>query len=124
MQRPALLQSILILALTMSQSANAQLKEPKGASDQALVAATAKRLLPCFTTTGVTQAFPETRDLPPEKNLVSVTLLGASGKSVSDGYTYWIAIESSRSYAYVRQVGGFAGSNKLYGPIPISTECK
>ncbi|MCV2357032.1 hypothetical protein LNV09_23050 [Paucibacter sp. B2R-40] len=103
--------------------AHAQLKEPASQTDRELVALVSKRLSPCFTTLGVKRDFKLAPELPTESKISAISLLPASGPMVNDGYAYWIALHESRAHVYVRQVGGFGGTHKLYGPIDINEQC-
>ncbi|WIT13375.1 hypothetical protein PFX98_07120 [Paucibacter sediminis] len=114
--------ALAAMAVT-SPCAHAQLKEPTSQSDRELVASVSKRLASCFTSLGVKGAFALTPTLPAESELAAVTLLPATGPVVNDGYAYWLALHASRKQVYVRQVGGFAGAQKLYGPIAIDAQC-
>jgi len=106
-----------------SPCARAQLKEPVSRADHDLVASVSKRLSDCFTTVGVKGEFALAPALPAESELVAITLLPATGPAVNDGYAYWLALHVSRTQVYVRQVGGFAGAQRLYGPIDINARC-
>jgi hypothetical protein len=107
-----------------SPCAHAQLKEPVSRADRDLLASVSKRLSSCFTTVGIKGKFALAPALPSESELSAVTLLPATGPTVNDGYAYWLALHVSRTQVYVRQVGGFAGAQRLFGPIDIKAGCE
>jgi hypothetical protein len=40
--------------------------------------------------------------------------------NVEDGYSHWLLVSSARREAFVVQRGGFAGLQKVYGPLPVA----
>jgi hypothetical protein len=51
-------------------------------------------------------------------------LLAASGPLVHDGYNYMLLIHGPSNAAYVVQLGGFAGSQTVFGPIALTATCQ
>jgi len=98
--------------------------EPRTANEKAFVESVQKRLAPCFTMLGVDSTMPVAAKLPPDKELLAAVQLRASGPLVHDGYNYMLFIHSPSNSAYVLQLGGFAGSRAIFGPIPLATTCQ
>ncbi len=42
---------------------------------------------------------------------------------VSDGYYHWLVVDREKSVAYIRQAGGFAGRQRVYGPLTLPVAC-
>jgi len=83
---------------------------------------TAARLQPFVRPTGVNQAWPVAAALPEELAQRPGRLLSDQG-NVEDGYTHWLVVSTASRAAYVIERGGFAGTQKIYGPLPVAV-CK
>lgn len=42
---------------------------------------------------------------------------------LADGYRHWLRLHKSTNMVYIVQVGGFAGTRTIYGPIPADKDC-
>jgi len=119
--RHLLFASVALLAV----SAKAQKAiEPHTANERVFVESVQKRLSACFTMVGVDRTIPVAAKLPPDKELLAAVQLRASGPLVHDGYNYMLFIHSPSNSAFVLQLGGFAGSQTVFGPIPLTTTCR
>lgn len=98
--------------------------EPRTDNEKVFVESVAKRLSPCFTMLGVDRSMPVAAKRPPDKELLASVLLRASGPLVHDGYNYMLLVHSPSNSAFVVQLGGFAGSQAVFGPIPLASTCQ
>ena len=103
---------------------SAQIIEPLTDVDQVFVESVKKRLSPCFTMLGAHRSIPVAAKRPPDKELLAEVLLAASGPLVHDGYNYMLLIHGPSNAAYVVQLGGFAGSQTVFGPIGLTATCQ
>jgi hypothetical protein len=55
--------------------------------------------------------------------MIAGVLLPISGARVNDGYNYMLMFHGPSNSGYVVQLGGFAGSQTLFGPLRLDTEC-
>ena len=116
---------VLVAAvLGVSSVVSAQLIEPQTAKERALVEAVSQRMSSCFTTLGPKRSFPVVSHLPPQEELFAAVLFRASGPWVSDGYNYILLLHRPSNAAFVVQLGGFATLRKVYGPLPLDTQCE
>ena len=113
----------LALAAVAGSAAVAQLVPPRTPNERALVRAVSRSMSSCFTALGPKRAFPVAPSTPPQSELLAAVLMGASGPRVSDGYNYMLLLPGPSNSAYVVQLGGFAGSHTVYGPLPLQTQC-
>ena len=79
---------------------------------------TAEQLRHLVSPTGVHQSWPVATKLPASLENELGLLLSDQGV-VSDGYNHWLLIDQSTTASYVVQRGGFAGSQTIYGPLPV-----
>ena len=92
------------------------------ASDDPMIGCVAKRLAPFVSPYGIQQAWPVMASPPPE-------LLHALGAPLSDmgliadGYQQFLHIDKRVRAVYVIEQGGFAGTTRVYGPLPLPS-CK
>ncbi|MDQ6685871.1 MAG: hypothetical protein M3Z16_12190 [Pseudomonadota bacterium] len=103
--------------------ASAQLVAPRTAAERSLVESVASRMSSCFTMLGPKRDFPVTATAPPQSELLAAVLLHASGPRVSDGYNYVLMLHGRSNAAFVAQLGGFAATRRIYGPLPLDTQC-
>ena len=113
------------VALMLATAASAQpaLIMPRDAAQRVWVQAVTKRLSTCFTALGPRIKFPEVATLPPQSEMIAGVLLPVTGMVVNDGYNYMLMLHGPSNSGYVVQVGGFAGSQTLFGPLRLDTEC-
>jgi hypothetical protein len=84
------------------------------------VACVAERLKPFVSPVGVRQAWPRAAQLPSSLASELGTLVSDQG-SYEDGYSHWVVIDASAAAAYVVQRGGFAGTQIVFGPLPVAS---
>lgn len=85
----------------------------------------ARRYASCFTAMGPVegQAFPTAAREPDPQRVVARADLPVDSM-VSDGYRHWLLVDGPGNAVYVVQVGGFAGTRTVYGPLPVDLSCK
>jgi len=109
--------------LAMSAAAQPALVMPRDEPTRVWVQAVTKRFSTCFTALGPRIKFPEVGALPPQSEMIAGVLLPVSGMLVNDGYNYMLMVHGPSNSGYVVQLGGFAGSQTLFGPLRLDTEC-
>jgi hypothetical protein len=110
--------------LFLSFASEGQLLQPKTPDERALVEQVSKGMSTCFTPMGAKQKFPTVAAAPPSSELLAGVLLHASGPRVTDGYNYVLLLHGPSATAFVVQLGGFAASQTIYGPLPFDTHCR
>jgi hypothetical protein len=115
---------VLAAAALSCTAASAQLIEPRTANQRTLVDIVSTRLTSCFTTLGPKRAFPVASAAPPQRELWAAVLLAASGARVAAGYSYLLLLHGPSNAAFVVQGGGFAAQRKVFGPLPLETDCR
>ena len=125
--RSAVVHAAIRLALVVASlgcsGSFAQLVEPRTPNERALVLAVSKSMSSCFTAVGPKRVFPSVSSPPPQGELLAAVLMAAGGPRVSDGYIYMLLLHGPSNSAFVVQLGGFAAPRKVYGPLPLNTEC-
>ncbi len=109
--------------LATAASAQPALFVPRDPAQRAWVEGVTKRMSTCFTALGPRVKFPEVATLPPQSEMIAGVLLPFTGMLVNDGYNYMLMLHGPSNSGYVVQVGGFAGSQILFGPLRLDTEC-
>ena len=97
--------------LTIDTRAQAETADP-------LTACVASRLTPFVSPYGINQAWPVMTDGPGELLHTPGILLSDMG-DIADGYQHVLHIDTGARAVYVVQQGGFAGTTKIYGPLPL-----
>lgn len=82
-------------------------------------ACTAARLRPYMSPYGLRQPWPRLAELPAALVDDAGEVLGDMGH-VSDGYRQTLHVDGKARAAYVLEQGGFAGSVRVYGPLPVA----
>jgi len=77
-----------------------------------------KRLKPFMSPYGIRQAWPVMASPPPEFLQVLGKPLSDMGH-IADGYQQFLHVDPQARAVYVIQQGGFAGTTKVYGPLPL-----
>ena len=111
------------MLFTLAAHAQPALIAPRDEAQRTWVLAATKRIGTCFTALGPRIKFPEASTLPPQSEMIAGVLLPISGMPVNDGYNYMLMIHGPSNSGYVVQLGGFAGSLALFGPLRLDTEC-
>lgn len=124
MHRPPRLAALLATTLlTLAAHAQPALIMPRDEAQRIWVQSATKRIGTCFTPLGPRSNFPEVAALPPQSEMIAGVLLPISGVPVNDGYNYMLMIHGPSNSGYVVQLGGFAGSQTLFGPLGLDTVC-
>ncbi|MBD9480441.1 hypothetical protein [Pseudoxanthomonas sp. PXM02] len=77
-----------------------------------------QRLKPFVSPYGIQQAWPVMASPPPEFLHTLGTPLSDMGH-IADGYQQFLHIDEPARAVYVVEQGGFAGTTKVYGPLPL-----
>ena len=88
------------------------------ASDDPMTTCVAKRLAPFVGPYGVQQAWPVVASPSPELLLTLGTPLSDMGL-IADGYQQYLHVDVRARTVHVVEQGGFAGTTKVYGPLPL-----
>lgn len=83
-----------------------------------LTACVAERLRPFVGPYGVRQAWPVMATPPAELHHTLGTPLSDTGM-VADGYQQFLHVDAQARTVHVVEQGGFAGTFKVYGPLPL-----
>jgi len=111
---PALVLAFLLQATPAPATGRIVLPPP--ASDAA-VACALQRLKPFVSPYGIQQAWPVAKELPAGHEHAPGTLLSDTGP-VADGYQQFLHFDADTRAVYVVEQGGFAGTRKVFGPLP------
>ena len=84
-----------------------------------VTACVASRLAPFVSPYGIQQAWPVMTHWPRKFLQVPGILLSDMG-DIADGYQHSLHIDVDARAVYVVEQGGFAGTTKMYGPLPLS----
>jgi hypothetical protein len=122
MRNPSRL-AALLATTTLLAHAQPALIVPRDEAQRTWVQSATKRIGTCFTALGPRIKLPEVAALPPQSEMIAGVLLPISGMPVNDGYNYMLMIHGPSNSGYVVQLGGFAGSQTLFGPLRLDTEC-
>ena len=87
---------------------------------QALLACTADRLRPFVRPTGLRQSWPQIAEVPSHLATELGLQLSDQG-NYEDGFSHWLFVDSATGTSYVVQRGGFAGTQTVYGPLPVAS---
>ena len=104
----------LLLAMAPASDQEAQ---PVPRNDAATVCVT-QRLKPFVSPYGIQQAWPVMAAPPPELLNTLGTPLADMGH-IADGYQQFLHIDMQARAVYVVEQGGFAGTTKVFGPLPL-----
>lgn len=94
-----------------------QIVVPPPVSDAA-VACALQRLKPFVGPYGIQQAWPVAEALPAGYEHALGTLLSDTG-IIADGYQQFLHVDAGARAVYVVEQGGFAGTRKVFGPLPL-----
>jgi len=81
-------------------------------------ACVAQRLKPFVSPYGIQQAWPVMAS-PPADVLDSLGAPLADMGQVADGYQQFVHVDTRARAVYVVEQGGFAGTTKVFGPLPL-----
>ncbi|WP_313929412.1 hypothetical protein [Pseudoxanthomonas sp.] len=76
------------------------------------------RLKPFVNPYGIQQVWPLVEAPSQELMLAQERPLSDTGQ-VADGYAHFVHIDAAARAVYVIEQGGFAGTTKVYGPLPL-----
>ena len=80
---------------------------------------TAAAIRPLVHPTGTTQEWPDAE--LPEHLRESLGVLILDQGAYQDGYSFWLVLDEPEKLGYVARRGGYAGEQKVYGPLPLSS---
>lgn len=107
--------ALLLVTATCASAAPPATPLPR---DDAITACAVQRLKPFVSPYGIRQAWPVMTSPPPELMQTLGTPLADMGH-IADGYQQFLHIDRQARAVYVVEQGGFAGTTKVYGPLPL-----
>lgn len=107
--------SLLLIALTLASSDEAPRVAPNA---DATADCVVRRLKPFVSPYGIQQAWPVMIYWPRELMHSPEIPLSDVGH-VADGYRHALHVDEKEAVVYVVEEGGFRGTTKLYGPLPL-----
>jgi hypothetical protein len=111
--------TLMLLALSALAGDAAPLDRPtRPATTAAVIECVARRLKPFVSPYGIQQAWPVSAALPASQQRTLGALLSDNG-NVADGYQQFLHVDDAARTVHVVQQGGFAGTTKVYGPLPL-----
>lgn len=78
-----------------------------------------ERLKPFVSPYGIRQAWPVMDRLPKELDMLGLGTPMSDMGQLADGYQQFIYTDVETRTVYVVEQGGFAGTTKVYGPLPL-----
>lgn len=78
-----------------------------------------ERLKPFVSPYGIRQAWPVMDRLPKELDMLGLGTAMSDMGQLADGYQQFIYTDVETRTVYVVEQGGFAGTTKVYGPLPL-----
>ena len=112
----------LVLMLVVASSAVAPSQAPTSSSADDLATCTSRRLANFVGPLGVDQHWPTVESLPPDAELSQPAVLAdANDAGISDGFIVTLQVSAKTNSAYVISRGGFAGLQKIFGPLPVAS---
>jgi hypothetical protein len=81
-----------------------------------------QRFKPCISPVGLTHDLPLADPFPKLEAPGRLYILGDMG-AIRDGYRHSLFVSGDGKLVYIVQVGGFAGTYKVFGPLDPSTDC-
>lgn len=112
-----------LLALTtlgpMTLSASAQYTLPLEVADQHPLVLAFK---PCVSATGLERDLPLANPAPAMESTGHLYQLNDVGR-IRDGYRHSLYVSADGKQIYIVQVGGFAGTYKVFGPLDQKVHC-
>lgn len=110
---------LMLLALSASpgDAAPPEGRTRPGASAP-VIDCVARRLKPFVSPYGIQQPWPVSTALPAGQQDAMGALLSDNG-IVADGYQQFLHVDEVARTVHVVEQGGFAGTTKVYGPLPL-----
>jgi len=88
------------------------------AATEAIDTCAVQRLRPFLSPYGIQQSWPVLERPPQELLLTLGTPISDMGQ-IADGYQHFLHVDAKARAVYVVEQGGFAGTTKVYGPLPL-----
>jgi hypothetical protein len=76
----------------------------------------------CVSPTGLTRDLPLADPSPSLEGSGTLYTLGDMG-AIRDGYKHYLMLSADNKQIYIVQVGGFAGTQKIFGPLDPQLHC-
>lgn len=111
--------NLLALVFAVSTASASQQPAVAGQEARAVASCTAQRLTKFVGPFGIHQPWPIVASLPQRYAGRMGELLSDQG-AVADGYMQTLHVDAVAKAAYVVQQGGFAGTQTIHGPLPVS----
>lgn len=109
--------SVLTLVFLL-QALDSPLAPPSAPTHDATIACAIARLKPFASPYGIQQAWPKMHYWPRELQQSLGAPLSDMGH-VADGYQQFLHVDERARAVYVVEQGGFMGTTKVYGPLPL-----
>ena len=81
-----------------------------------------QKFKPCISPVGLTRELPLADPIPKLEAPGRMYTLGDMG-AIRDGYRHSLYVSADGKQIYIVQVGGFAGTYKVFGPLDPSMDC-
>ncbi|PPJ41084.1 MULTISPECIES: hypothetical protein [unclassified Pseudoxanthomonas] len=91
---------------------------PPTSREDTTIACAIVRLKPFVGPYGIRQQWPVAKALPQGREHALGTLLSDTG-AVADGYQQFLHVDVQVNAVYIVEQGGFAGTRKVFGPLPL-----
>ncbi|CAN7161082.1 hypothetical protein LJR168_000171 [Pseudoxanthomonas sp. LjRoot168] len=109
---------IALVLMHATGAASVPAPPPPVMSEQAAAACALARLKPFVGPYGIQQRWPVMTALPQGRRHAAGVMLSDTGP-VADGYQHFLHVDVQTNAVYIVQQGGFAGTTKVYGPLPL-----
>ncbi|WP_157074291.1 hypothetical protein [Pseudoxanthomonas mexicana] len=114
---PRALCALLLVTAACASAAPPTPPTPATRADTAVVCVV-QRLKPFVSPYGIRQAWPVMAS-PPTELLHTLGLPLSDMGHISDGYQQFLHVDVQARAVYVVEQGGFAGTTKVFGPLPL-----
>ena len=114
---PRALCAVLLMTAACASATPPATPAPPTRAD-ATTACAAQRLKPFVSPYGIRQGWPVMTYWPREL-LYSLEIPLSDMGHIADGYQQYLHIDTAARAVYVVEQGGFAGTTKVYGPLPL-----
>lgn len=86
-----------------------------------LARCTADRLRRFASPMGISQPWPRDDALATERGVYEGSTLLSDSDAVADGYRQTLHVDAAARRAWVIEQGGYAGTVRVYGPLPVAS---
>jgi hypothetical protein len=112
----------LLLMFVVASSAVPLSQAPTSSKADDTATCTSRRLAKFVGPLGVDQPWPTVESLPSDAELSQpIVLADANDARIADGFIVTLQVSAKTNSAYVISRGGFAGLQKIFGPLPVAS---